>query len=145
MEVVILIGVVALAYNVFLTAFNWSRGFRPWHWDRECQNDAVTLWLGIVAVAVVILGVMFGLAGLVALWGFWLLLLTLSGAWWGVGELLARRNERKATSQSLTARLAELERRGPLPTWAASIEARQAAPKRPRGLLARFDDWLGLS
>lgn len=153
MEVIILAGIVAvtLVYNVSLTLFNVSRGVMPWHWDRQCQTEAIGLWSAIVVCGVVICALWFGLAALLSIWPFWLLVLSLSLAWFGVGELLARRNERKAPRQTLAERMTELRQQGPLPPWAAGIEARQAssvverrnAPQK-RGLLARLDDWMGL-
>jgi hypothetical protein len=100
------------------------------------------LWTAIVVVAVVIAGFLFGAAALLSIWPFWLLVLAMSGAWFGVGELLARRNERKAPRQTLDARLAELRGHGPLPPWAAGIEARQGKQQARRGLLGRLDGWL---
>lgn len=133
---------VALVYNVGMTLFNASRGVMPWHWDRQSQREAIHLWTAIVVVAVVIAGFLFGAAALLSIWPFWLLVLAMSGAWFGVGELLARRNERKAPRQTLDARLAELRGHGPLPPWAAGIEARQGKQQARRGLLGRLDGWL---
>lgn len=141
MEVVILgiIFVAAVVFNI-VVGLAFPRG----PWDREAQGMALRMWLGVVAVAVVVAVLLFGPAALVGLWGFWLLLAVMSGAWWGASELMARHNERKAARQALAERMGELRAQGPLPPWAASIEARQPA-SRPRGLLARIDDWLGLS
>lgn len=136
---------VALVYNVGMTLFNASRGVMPWHWDRQSQREAIHLWTAIVVVAVVIAGFLFGAAALLSIWPFWLLVLAMSGAWFGVGELLARRNERKAARQTLDARLAELRQQGPMPTWAAGIETRRASSVVPAGtrILERIDRWLG--
>lgn len=144
MEVIILAGIVAvtLVYNVSLTLFNASRGVMPWHWNRQCQTEAIGLWATIVVVAVAVSGFLFGAVALLSIWPFWLLVLGLSLAWFGVGELLARRNERKAPRQTLDARLAELRGHGPLPPWAAGIEARQGKQQARRGLLGRLDGWL---
>jgi predicted phage tail protein len=144
-ELIILGGIIVLAfvYNVSFTLFNLSRGVMPWHWDRQCQTEAIGLWAAVIIAATVIFGFFFGAVALLSMWPFWLMLLIMSGAWFGVGELLARHNERKATRQTLDARLAELRQQGPLPPWAASIEARrgQAGHRKP-GLLERIDRWL---
>lgn len=145
MEVIILILLFAAVaiYNGGMTLLNVSRGIMPWHWNRQCQTEAVGLWAAVVIAATVIFGFFFGAVALLSMWPFWLMLLIMSGAWFGVGELLARHNERKATRQTLDARLAELRQQGPLPPWAASIEARrgQAGHRKP-GLLERIDRWL---
>ena len=79
---------------------------------------------------------------------FWLLFAGASALFFAVGEWRARKHDAR---QTLAERMTELRAQGPLPPWAAGIEARQAssvverrnAPQK-RGLLARLDDWMGL-
>ncbi len=145
MELIILggIAVVVLLFNAALLLF-FPRG----PWDREAQGMARSMWLGIVAVGGAISVVWFGLPALLAIWPFWLLFAGASALFFAVGEWRARKHDAR---QTLAERMTELRAQGPLPTWAAGIEARQAssvverrnAPQK-RGLLARLDDWMGL-
>lgn len=137
MELIILggIAVVVLLFNVV------ARLFLPQApWDHEAQGMARSMWLAIVVVAGAISVVWFGVAALLAIWPFWLLFAGASALFFVFGEWRARVNERKAAPrQTLDARLTELRQQGPLPTWAAGIEARQA---RPRSVLERLDEWM---
>lgn len=137
MELIILggIAVVVLLFNVVVGLF-----FPKGPWDREAQNMARTMWLGIVAVGGAISVVWFGLPALLAIWPFWLLFAGTSALFFAVGEWRARKHDAR---QTLAERMTELRAQGPLPTWAAGIEARGTEPKK-RGLLSRLDDWMGL-
>lgn len=145
MEVIILILLFAAVaiYNGGMTLLNVSRGIMPWHWNRQCQTEAVGLWAAIVVTGVVVTGLLYGVAALLSLWGYWLVVVLVSVAQLGVGEVFARRNERKAARQTLDARLAELRAQGPLPPWAAGIEARDTKNgNRKLSFLDRIDRWL---
>ena len=142
MELIILGGIAAAIYLAWDTLDLRQRGGFT---ARDVRAGA-KLFVPLAVVAAVILGALFGVAALVALWPFWLLVAVLTGAWWGIGKLWARTERQAAPRQTLDARMTELRAQGPLPAWAAGIEARQAAqPKQQkRGLLSRLDDWMGL-
>lgn len=92
MEIIVLgaVFLVVLALNAVGAGFVFGRG--AWRWDASDSRDAKGLWAAIVGAGVVIAGVVFGLSALVALWPFWLALLTLSAVFFGVQDwLIARR------------------------------------------------------
>jgi hypothetical protein len=101
MELLCLAGIVivVLGYNGGLIAWNLARGGFP-AWDRQSQNEARTMFLSVVAVSVAIVVVVFGAAALVAIWPFWLALAVLAALAYGLGEIFARRNERRARRAS---------------------------------------------
>lgn len=121
MELLILVCVIAaiLLFNAIGIGIVVGRG-GP-RWDRQAQREAGVLLGAIVAAGVAIGAVVFGVAALVAIWPFWLLFGVMVALFFAIGEWRARGHER----QSLDARLMELERRGPLPPWAADIRERR--------------------
>jgi hypothetical protein len=92
---------------------------------------------GILVAALVIGAVWFGVAALLSIWPFWPALGVASWAFFAVGEWRARKHD--APRQTLDARLAELEQRGPLSPWAAGIRARETAQPKGGGLLGWLD------
>lgn len=131
--------VAVIVYNLALIIFNSARGWPAW--DHQSQRAAVRMWSSIVIAGGVIAAVLFGVGALLSIWPFWLALVLMSSAAWGIGRLFAQRNARR---QTLAERLSDLRAQGPLPPWAADVDARRASLPPPRGLLQRFDDWLGL-
>ncbi|MCW5880737.1 MAG: hypothetical protein KIS91_07400 [Anaerolineae bacterium] len=125
MEVVVLgaIALVVLALNAIGAVFVFGRG--SWRWEAADSRDAKGLWAAIVAVGVSIAGIVFGLSALITLWPFWLALLALSAAFFGVQDwLIARRSQPLATTTTAPALPAPM-------TWDAlwrSYEGRELPP-----------------
>lgn len=116
MEVIVLGGivVVVVAFNVAGGLFLAARGVPTW--DRASHREAVGLAGAIVAAAVSISLVVFGVGALVAIWPFWLALAVACSVAYGASNWWAGRNERKAeraeSSYDVVTWLAENDKEG---------------------------------
>ena len=142
MELVIL-GGIAVVITLFIVVTQAFFPQRPW--DHESQDMARALWLAIVVVAVAISAVWFGLAALLSIWWFWLLLAGASLVAYTFGEWRARANERKAApTGELYRKVAAAEQSGGREPWMQGVNVPpQYVAREPRGAWDRLDRWLG--
>lgn len=125
------LAVVLAAYLVGVNIYHFQRG-HVFHAGRFWRAGWSLLL--VVAVSTAALA---GVGALIAV-GPWLLGIALALV--VVGKVTPRilpSNRVAAPRQTLDARLTELRQQGPLPPWAADIEAR-----RKRGVLERLDEWM---
>ena len=115
MEAIIL-GGIAVVVTLFIVV---TQTFFPQPpWGHEAQDMARSMWLAIVVASVAVSVVWFGVAALLSIWPFWLMLAVASSMFFAFGEWRARRNERKtAPRQTLVERRDELVQQGKPTDW----------------------------